>query len=72
MEGTEMLKVMPAKISPDQLVALTYREQCGTVRRIHKLWDGAWRINWHDPDGDHAVVRSVFVQLENGRLAERN
>ena len=62
----------PATVSPDQLVSLTYPERIGTTRRIHQLWDGAWRINWHEQDGDHAVVRSVFVALEDGKLAERN
>jgi hypothetical protein len=61
-----------ATVSPDQLVALTYPERAGTTRRIHKLWDGAWRINWHDQDSGYAVVRSVFVQIEDGKLAERN
>ena len=60
----------PATVSPDDFVSLTYPERCGTVRRIHKLWDGAWRINWHEPEQGR-VVRSVFVALEGGKLAEK-
>jgi len=62
----------PATVTPDSLVSMMYPERTGTTRRIHKLWNGAWRINWQEPEGDHFIVRSVFVELRDGKLVERN
>ena len=55
-------------------------ETPGTVRRIHRLWEGpqgaAYRVNWHEDEAvgpwgsEHRVVASCFVTVSaSGQVA---
>ncbi|HEY3321180.1 MAG TPA: hypothetical protein VGP72_11990 [Planctomycetota bacterium] len=58
-------------VSETALLQAEFPEQRSLVRRIHKLWPGAYRVNFHRDDGSHTITESWFVTVENGCLCRQ-
>jgi hypothetical protein len=50
------------------MVAAKFPERKGAIRRIHRLWNGAYRVNFHEADGNHFVTESWFVTVDGGSV----
>jgi len=68
METQVEPKAVETKTNYEAMVNEKYPERAGYLRRIHKLWDNAYRVNYHETDGSHEVVESVFVQVVCGQV----
>jgi hypothetical protein len=54
------------------LVEARYPERAGLIRRIHPLFPGHFRVNFHEVDRGNTVSSSYFVAVNGDSVVELN
>jgi hypothetical protein len=54
------------------LIEARFPQRAGLIRRIHPLFPGHFRINFHDIDQGNTVAESHFVTVDGDAVHELN
>lgn len=60
-------KPKPTEEVDDQMNIINSKcpEKYPYIRKVHPIWKGFYRVNYHNPDEGNYVIKSYFININN-------